>query len=658
MSTIHQLYCTPGTDSGSLAGENASRALGNGNGTASLVGEEFQKYYRQIEEYVYYGLPCDASEENGRELCASTAPRRLFFLSLPGGLQVIGQVCYRRGGSGERGSSFAHLLLREAGEGQTRWSAVEALKLWGSPGWLKEDVSLAALKLNPLGSLAEMLGEQPAAISRHVFLSFLSTPADGAFHDPAEVIPARWRAMDPAHRREWFLDLFSLFLKSTPDSKGPVSLVVEPSVAALLFYGILRLLPPGPLRDTATISTYEPDLSRTPAKLAATWFCDPQTTQGRPELLAAGVVNTLHEVAPGQERPRSDYAIAILRRLLEAGWDEVDWQLATLHSVKAHRAEHLEALAAVNRLVTQLLETGSFANQNWRKSPVAANYLRKVLRRRVAKAEDPAALLKPIVGSSAHLTVLDLIAEKSKESGPRTGVDYLLAHLPADKVGGLLKLHGVPSGDKVRLLAAHVREHGTLPPKCDILWEIWSRGSKTRNPAKMGLLPHLLGKLPPEDLAKFFKRLSPARAEQALVGLIQLRTLKALKSEAITPCVNVMDEEPLVAMLREIGQQFLEDYPGDEPGMPRRLAALARSLAEHPREFRERLDLVLAGQHLIDERDQRRSDRMGEPPQARFDRRAAAGRGRSAGPGEPAGRRGARHGAGRRRGHVVLELRG
>ena len=227
-----------------------------------------------------------------------------------------------------------------------------------------------------------------------------------------------------------------------------------------------------------------------------------------------------------------------------------------------------------------------------------------MLRRRVAKAEDPAALLKPIVGSSAHLTVLDLIAEKSKESGPRTGVDYLLAHLPADKVGGLLKLHGVPSGDKVRLLAAHVREHGTLPPKCDILWEIWSRGSKPAQSGQDGTPAAPPREAPARGSGQVLQASLPARAEQALVGLIQLRTLKALKSEAITPCVDVMDEEPLVAMLREIGQQFLEDYPGDEPGMPRRLAALARSLAEHPREFRERLDLVLAGQHLIDERDQ------------------------------------------------------
>ncbi len=670
MSTIHQLYCTPGTAPNGRGRENASGVMIAGIRAGSIESRDLEPFYQQFERHVYYDLPVGTTDEQRRQLTAATAPRRLFYLSLPNGLQILGQACYRGGdANGKSESSFAHIIFHEAKEDQKPWSVLDALKLWGASGWLHDDAAEGAAKPAPLGSLAEMLGRQSSAIGRHAFLSFLCTPADGPFEDPGDVIPARWRSMDANRRRDWFLDLFSTFLKSGAEAKKPqqeeaenpqqearedkvseenepedndsedeasedaetenkesedkasednkpednephrqglLRMVMEPSLAALMYYGILRLLPPSSIRDGASFSTYEPDLSRADATLAATWFSDPQASAAQAETLAAtGVINTLQEPGPEIQRPRSQYAAAMLQRLLEKGWEEVDWQLETLSSVKAQRAEHFEALAGADRLVKHLLETGSFANQTWRKSPAATSFLRKVLCRRVAKSKDPAALLKPIAEGAAQLTVLDLLASHAKDAGVQAGIDFLLSRLPPDKIAGLLKLHSVPASTKLHVLAAYVQKLGTLPPECDILWETWSRGAKAEKPAKMGLLPHLLTKLPPETLAKFFEHASTAEARQAFLGLLQLRKLKAIKGASITPVVQAFDQDLLVAILRGQGQKVLEDYPGDEPGMPRQLAVIARSLADRPREVKERLDLVLAGQHLLEDADQR-----------------------------------------------------
>ena len=108
----------------------------------SIESRNLEPFYQQFERHVYYDLPVGTTDEQRRQLTAATAPRRLFYLSLPNGLQILGQACYRGGdANGKSESSFAHIIFHEAKEDQKPWSVLDALKLWGASGWLHDDAA-------------------------------------------------------------------------------------------------------------------------------------------------------------------------------------------------------------------------------------------------------------------------------------------------------------------------------------------------------------------------------------------------------------------------------------------------------------------------------------------------------------------------------------
>jgi hypothetical protein len=54
-------------------------------------------------------------------------------------------------------------------------------------------------------------------------------------------------------------------------------------------------------------------------------------------------------------------------------------------------------------------------------------------------------------------------------------------------------------------------------------------------------------------------------------------------------------------LIGEGGEKFLAEYPKNEPALGEKLVGVLRTLAKHPDEFKERLDVILAGQHLLGE---------------------------------------------------------
>jgi len=602
MSTIHQVFCTLGV--GVPSGPGGAACIAH---VGSLDGQDFDACWHDIQPYVYYQLPRDVSDEHRQHLTADTAPKRLFRVATAGGWDVLGQACFLPAKApGANGNAFAHLVLQKEAEGGTRWSAVDCLKLWGAAGWVQAAAPLAGTA-GPLRSLAELLGDRGPAIDDQVFLSFLTAGVEGPFHDPQAVIPPRWRQMPADRRQAWFLDLFCTFLQGGSQQQGPVCLVAEPGLAALMFYGIARLVPEGPIRESLSFSTYEPEPERAAVALAATWFADPGAAGSLPHVGAgcAAVLNTLTEPPPDAPRPRTEYATAMVSRLVEKGWPEIDWRLDTLRAVKVRKIELLETLATIEQLVENLLETGSFANQHWRKSEALTSSVRHVLLRHLQRASDLSAALKNVIGGPAHLSVLDLAAS-SKDPLARSVVELLLKRVPAEKFDILLKLPSIGTAEKLQAVAAYIDTQETLPPGCDWLWTEWEKSGKTGDVSKMGLLPQLFITLPLESLRKLFKNLPALRAVQAVTGLLELHRNKAITTAQLTPVIEALDENTVVALLRQRGTSLLEEYPGDEPAMGRKLAGLLRTVHQHPEEFKERLDWILAGQHLLeDERQQR-----------------------------------------------------
>ena len=75
---------------------------------------------------------------------------------------------------------------------------------------------------------------------------------------------------------------------------------MEPEVAALLFYGVGRLIPPGKLREAVSVSTFEASTDRLTTVLAATTFCNPPAAEFRAEALRGRglAINTFNGLSP------------------------------------------------------------------------------------------------------------------------------------------------------------------------------------------------------------------------------------------------------------------------------------------------------------------------------------------------------------------------
>jgi len=612
VSTIHQIYCTHcthGTSALSAAeGELQDRMLGYSARAGSLEHALLRRYYRQIERYVYYYLPRDTPSEEKLRLTASTAPRRLVFYPSAGGLQVIGQVCYRQTDTeGRPGSYFAHVLFRDENDGARPWSQLDCLKLWAAPGWVEEDSLHHPFLLQPLASLDQMLAGRRPAIDDGVFLSFLSTPAGGSFDDPSGTIPERWRRMDAARRSGLFIEAFRGFLEMGPARRESLLLVIEPGVAALVFYGIIRLLPIGEIRARISFSTFEPNADRVGASLAATTFCDPQKTDLRGDAYRSRgfAVNTFTERRSESRRPQAQYAATMVRRLLEQGWESVDWSLASLAAAGARTCEDLDALAAVESLVPALLDPSQTRlDEDWRRSPMATNYLRRALVQALNGLSNPAASLEPIIGRPAHLTILELLATEHKIPGMRGVAAFLLERLPGERIADLLKLDCVSFEAKVDVLVRYVTSHRQLPPGCDHLWNESARAAGPASRTVGPLLPSVLARLDLDTLEAFYAQIASRQSGAFLTSLFVACQNRQCTRESLTRIVRAAEDEALLSLFRALGPAFFQQYPDGEPALGAKLHEMVGSLARHPRQFSERLDVILAGRHLLPDEDQ------------------------------------------------------
>jgi len=609
MSTIHQMYCTHCTHGSSALeqrdGELAQRTFGYSVRAGSLENDALRTWYQRIEPLVYYHLPHDTPDEQKLQLTPATAPRRFFYVPSTEGLQVCGQVCYRSTDSeGRPGSYFAHLVFQEEGDAAARWSPAEVLRLWSAPGWVTQDSPEIAFKLEPLGSLSDLLQGGAAGGDDAVLASFLREPGDWpAFTDPAGVVPERWRAMEPQARRDWFLGIFSTLIQSVTSERQPLVLVAEPGLAALMFYGMVRLLPPGPLRDVAGFSTFESDPDRAASFLSATWFFDPQAAVGRPDACAwqKTTINTLLARESQKTAPVTPYAQIMVQRFLVSGGATIDNDLQALATIPIAGAKDLDTLAEIDGAAERLFERGKLSLGEWQNWPAGVEYLRQRIGQRLAGMEDLEAGLKPVVGGHAHLAMIDMLTGKPALPGARRAVVHLLKELPPDKILGLLKLSGVADEDKITVLLRHIHDHGDLPPGCEFLWEEWAAAGEQPRRAGVVLMARVLAKLPSKAMERFYAHVPPRCAHGFLLNCLKLVRQKKMKMPTFTAMVRAADEESAFRLIREGGEKFLADYPKNEPALGEKLVGILRTLAKHPDQFKVRLDLLLAGQHLLGE---------------------------------------------------------
>jgi len=665
---IHQIYCTHCTHGSSALerreGELAARMLGYSARAGSPLGQDLRRYYRQIERHIYYYLPRDTPAEEKLRLSAATAPRRLIYVPSTGGLQLLAQICYRQVDSeGRPGSYFAHALFRDEKDGQTPWSPLDCLRLWSAAGWVDEDSPAFSFVLPTLFSLDEMLQGRRPAIDDGVLESFLKTPSEGAFDDPGRVIPERWRQKSAAERAAVFADVFRGLLELLGEDerrRESLLLVAEPSVAALWFYGMIRLLPPGPIRQAISFSTFEPNTDRLGTTLAAVEFYDPARMELRSGLQRGrGIVaNTFSDrrerpsPAARPHRHEAPYAESALRRLLDEGFEAIDGRLADLHSVGAARVGDLDELAGVDRLARHLLgQEGASGGQStaeqaggseslpssplpkWPSSPAALRYLSRVLSRELARAAEVPARLCAVVGQPVHLPVLELLAADLATPAVRVAVEHLLDTLPDEKIAALLEIGAVSDEAKTGVLVRYVTAQADLPPGCEFLWEECRAGDKGRATSTAGgrrladrgpavspppaatippssgrppLLEQLLALLDHQTLLRLYANVAERHGDALVVALCRTCRANHENWAPLSLVVEALHEPSLLALYRSFGTAFFKEYPQAERAMAGKLRQILCSLPQRPQQFSPRLDVVLSGEHLLaDDRDRR-----------------------------------------------------
>ena len=407
MSKTDRLYCTHCTFGTSAleshSADNAEKVLGYSVRASSVDDADrgrLRQLFRTVERLLSYELPRDTPAGKKESLDAATAPRRLTFMPNVGGCQIVGQISYRsRDTAGRPGSYFADILVGEVGRptagraGQRsqstegRWSPTECLRLWSadhdgkSQGdwWCDSEERLAeqaaegrGVPVAPSGRLGDVRDGGAECISDAAFWSLLNTPSGGDFGDHGRIIPPRWQNMPVDDRQRLVANLLQATIDLLKNRRrGNVVLAVEPSVAAVLFYGVCRLLPESLIiySDQAagiSFSTYEPFPERPMTNLVATTFFDIENPSNDlpAEVYQRGFAcNTFRQpfkcLKDGRELPRNDSYVQHILRLATDGHvparDHADEHelLLTLNGLSNLNVTMLDQLVELDRSLAE-----------------------------------------------------------------------------------------------------------------------------------------------------------------------------------------------------------------------------------------------------------------------------------------------------------------
>lgn len=155
--------------------------------------------------------------------------------------------------------------------------------------------------------------------------------------------------------------------------------------------------------------------------------------------------------------------------------------------------------------------------------------------------------------------------------------------------------------DKITVLLRHIHAQGNLPPGCEFLWEEWADAAEQPRRAGVVLMARVLAKLPAKAMEKFSAHVPQRCAHGFLLNCLKLVHKKKMKLPSLTAMIRAAADESVFKLVREGGAQFLANYPKNEPALGEKMADFLRTLVHHSDDFKERLNLILAGQHLLGE---------------------------------------------------------
>ncbi|MFO0870534.1 MAG: hypothetical protein U0935_16525 [Pirellulales bacterium] len=531
MPPLHQIYvtnCTCGTSAiERKVGEGAERKLGISARASSLPQEELRQHYANISRLVSYGLPNDVPAEERGKYTLDTAPRRLFYHPNLSGWQVGGQIVLRP--VGNTLSHFAHLLCAPQQAPPAPLSPLSVLQLWGAPGWRLDEPPDVDFDLPALSDVTELhraprasAGTFRPLIRDDLFRALLTAaPAASSAAGSDGLLPARWRTMPQPQRLALFRQALAGYFEMAVRPHGSALLVIEPSVAVCFFYGIARLLPPGPLRDAVSFSTFEPYSDRLGTALAATCYHDRENGDVKPERYQRGfVLHTFQEgkVSPlGAPHPYIDF---ILDALLSGGWAAVDRVQAAAGAAQVATLADLAGVVEGCRIARQWLVPTQPPPSLASASPITVAAFRQALASSLAGAPQEAELQALLAAPEQRaLAVLEHVAEAPPDKGRDPSVNWLLQHLSEEQLGPLIDSR-LPPLQKFRALATFVAAQHRLPAGCESLFE--SACGTPQTPRDQQLQPlalPLLKALTPASVQQLVDKIDPVQHTALLICL-------------------------------------------------------------------------------------------------------------------------------------------
>jgi hypothetical protein len=460
MSPSHRLLCTHCTFGGSelekSSPENAAKVLGYSVRKSSLPDAErgqLRQVFRAIERLLSYSLPKDATAAQKEAIDADSAPRRLIFLPNLGGWQVAGVVSYRaHDTAGRPGSYFADFIVSKAPDSRGRdallpWSPCDVLALWSAGNdrktlpnaqwWISSEEQLDALEANgpwkplPPDSLASLRDDRAPILDDATLSRFLADSLGAS--DP--LVPTRWAAISADDRQGLVAAvLHATIMGPARGGRETITIAAEPSIAAIIFYGVCRLLPRS-VAAPVSFSTYEPAPERPLTGLVATTFMNEEspTADLPPELGQRGFAcNTYRDVKSFGRGPKPTdrgYARHLVAMATAEDWTAIDALLAMLDA-DGLTAGDLDRLIEIDRLVEDYFSKHDVSVFHARRGPQETRFLRARFRSAIEKVAESPTSWPPNLLDAAVACLDDDFERVWNES---TAVrEVLTAHLPPD----------------------------------------------------------------------------------------------------------------------------------------------------------------------------------------------------------------------------------
>ena len=635
-------HCTYGTSALERREDaSADEVLGYSVRAGSLAPADLQTYYGRFERYLYYQLPEHTPKSQRLRFTAGDAPKRLLYLPSVDGLPMLAHVCYRpKDTAGRPGSYFAHVLFCRKQTG-TLFSPLECLKLWAAPKWALEDADRDTLpfRMQSLGTLAKMHPGGLPSISEQTFKSFLTD--ESTFDDPANSIPARWRESRPEERQQWFIVAFGGLMEILRAERKTLFLVAEPEFAALLFYGMLRLLPEGPIQRELGFSTFEPSPDRVYTRMVATRshdssqrvFLNPGEYRSR-----GFVVDTFHWDCHTQlGGARTCYAPWIVSRLLEKDWPAVNDAQAVMRAVGGadvlsiqQQLDQLEQWPGIYQDALDVVR-GRVSRPTPQARPLAERFpalLPQIIDRELAFENNKPPRTAEVVLSIDRRLAESLVAwgQSQLDDTVRCVLDALSVH----DLAQLLDCSKMPARHLVCAVRRYIEEQRRLPDDSELLWQ---RPFPPHDYLEMPLMSQSLGGLDPVVVKQLSSNVPEKDFPQFLFCLQRACRLEPALQSVLSDLVRKLDEQVLMEMDATFGPSFFQEYPPDEAVLGRRLEEIARTLHHSKQGFSARLDMLLHGVDLLPTEPDRKMVRQWEACRSEISEIAVLKR--SQAPGQP-----------------------